>query len=90
LRHFWTRWSKEYLTSLQARSKWKDNKYPDLKVGSMVVVHDENLPPLRWSLGRIIEVHPGSDNVVRVVTVKTAKGITKRVLTKISVLPIID
>jgi len=38
----------------------------------MVILIEDNLPPLSWSMGRIQEIHPGG--VVRVATVCTAKG----------------
>ncbi|XP_043472975.1 uncharacterized protein LOC122505429 [Leptopilina heterotoma] len=41
-----------------------------IEVGRLVVLREENLPPLRWLLGRIAEVHPGDDGVIRVVTVR--------------------
>lgn len=68
--HFWKRWSKEYIVSLQQRPKWKtiaDN----LKIGDLVVMKEDNLPPTKWALARIMALHPGSDQLVRVVTVKT-------------------
>lgn len=36
---------------------------------------DDNLPPIRWKLGRIHNVHRGDDGVVRVETLKTASGV---------------
>ena len=37
----------------------------------------------QWPLGRIIELDPGEDGVVRVVTVQTSKGTYKRPAVKI-------
>lgn len=84
----WKRWSQEYLTEMNVRSKWFKGESEKLKVGKLVVLREENLPPLRWSLGRIVEVHPGDDGVIRVVTVRTEKGMFKRGVRKISPLPI--
>ncbi|KAJ3666390.1 hypothetical protein Zmor_001833 [Zophobas morio] len=84
--HFWSRWSREYLTHLQQRSKWL-RPTPPVKVGSMALLVEDNLPPLCWKLGRIVEVHPGRDGVVRVVSVKTRTGVIKRAVSKICVLP---
>lgn len=75
------------MNQLQARTKrWK----PAVPVepGKLVVVKDENVPPIRWKMGRIVAVHPGEDDVVRVVTVKTATGEFKRPVEKICILPI--
>ncbi|GFY50399.1 hypothetical protein TNIN_306181 [Trichonephila inaurata madagascariensis] len=30
--------------------------------------------PMKWTLARVIKIHPGEDGLVRVVDVKTAKG----------------
>jgi hypothetical protein len=46
------------------------------------------ISPGKWALGRVLEVHPGSDGLVRVVTLKTKVGILKRPITKLSILPI--
>ncbi|XP_025990428.2 uncharacterized protein LOC113003767 [Solenopsis invicta] len=80
--HFWTRWFKEYLTQLQQRQKWTHTKV-DIKVGTMVVLRDDNTSPLQWRLGRVIDVHPGKDGLIRIVDVKTANGILQRSIPKI-------
>ena len=85
--HFWRRWQAEYLHQLQQRSKWSTNTEA-LKIGQIVLIKDENTPPLSWPMGRIIELHPGKDNIVRVVTVQTYNGQYRRAITKICLLPI--
>lgn len=85
--HFWSRWSKDYLNQLQERGKWLNSKGPNLHVGTIVLIRDENLPPLKWSIGRVIEVHSGSDKQVRVATVKTARGEFKRAVRTLCPLP---
>jgi len=45
------------------------------------------LPPLKWRTGRICELHPGSDGLVRV-SLKTTGGIIRRSLPKICILPV--
>jgi len=62
--HFWKRWREEYLHELQRRHKWR-TKGKDLEIGILVLVREDNMPPLQWTLGRIHEMHPGQDNVVR-------------------------
>ncbi|XP_035457903.2 uncharacterized protein LOC118281435 [Spodoptera frugiperda] len=84
---FWKHWSSDYLTSLQARSKWL-KPTPNIKPDDVVLIKENNLPPGKWALGRIIEVHPGSDGYVRVATIKTQGGTLKRPITKLSPLPI--
>ncbi|ERL94561.1 hypothetical protein D910_11838 [Dendroctonus ponderosae] len=83
---FWKRWSSSYVANLQRRVKWKA-KGSTLKLGTMVVLKNDNLPLCRWLLGRIIKVHPGLDGEVRVVSVKTQHGTFKRAITKVCPLP---
>ena len=61
---FWHRWRKEFLQLLQERSKWCRPKR-NLQVGDIVVVTDDVLPRCVWKLGRIVEVFPGTDGLVR-------------------------
>lgn len=86
---FWKRWSLEYLSNLQQRPKWRKVN-PDIKVNDLVIIKEDNMPPLKWKLGRVLEVFPGLDQRVRVVTLKTATGTFKRPIHKLSVLPIND
>ncbi|KAL7725140.1 hypothetical protein ACLKA6_018666 [Drosophila palustris] len=72
-RQFWRRWSKEYILGLQARSKWH-HRTPDVVVGELVVVAEDNLPPQKWLIGRVTAVHRGEDGAVRVVDLRTATG----------------
>jgi hypothetical protein len=85
---FWKRWQKEYLSSLQQRNKWQRRSQTPLDIGTMVIIRDDNLPPLLWKVGRVAALHPGSDGIVRVISVKTASGITKRDINRVCVLPI--
>ncbi|XP_050303742.1 uncharacterized protein LOC126741390 [Anthonomus grandis grandis] len=85
---FWKKWSKDYLLGLQQRSKWQEDPENTLKIGSMVVVMDDNLPPLHWRLGRVTQTHTGEDGLLRVVTVRTAGGDITRVVQKLCLLPL--
>lgn len=69
VQRFWKRWSTEYLHTLQQRRKWTA-KCNNIQVGDLVLILKDNLPPSKWALGRILEVHPGNDGNVRVVTIK--------------------
>ncbi|GFW59835.1 uncharacterized protein TNCV_4719261 [Trichonephila clavipes] len=84
---FWNRWSTEYLTHLQTRANWSVQN-PNLMENQLVLLKDPNTKPLDWPMGRILEVFPGSDGLVRVVNVKTSTGILKRAITKVVPLPI--
>ncbi|XP_062539155.1 uncharacterized protein LOC134207453 [Armigeres subalbatus] len=83
------RWCNEYLTELQQRSKW-NKEASIIRKGMLVVLKQDNTPPQQWKLGRIVDTHPGRDNITRVVTVRTSSGDYRRPTTQIAVLPISD
>lgn len=85
-REFWHQWRQEYLTRMQQRPKWL-RKRENLEVGDMVMINEPNTPPTRWVIGRIKDVHPGSDGMVRVATIRTPDGICKRPVVKLCLLP---
>ncbi|XP_076660309.1 uncharacterized protein LOC143363630 [Halictus rubicundus] len=74
---FWTRWSKEYINQLNVRAKWAKGSHIITK-GTIVVLKDNHLPPSHWNLGRVEEIHPGPDDVIRAVTIRTINGVYKR------------
>lgn len=76
VQHFWQRWSKDYLNEMQTRNKWKTAE-KRLEDGTMVILKEDEAHPQHWQLGRIVELHPGSDAVTRVATVKFSKGMVK-------------
>ena len=82
VRHFWRRWMKEWLPSLQTRKKWF-NPRRDLQVDDVVLIISPNQPRGTWDIGRIQEAHPGSDGLVRVVTIQTSRGVLTRPVTKV-------
>lgn len=43
--HFWRRWQGEYINELQKRQKWMQDT-PQLKVEDLVLIKEDNLPPL--------------------------------------------
>jgi len=76
---FWKRWAAEYISSLQGRSKWRKIQQ-DLQINDLVILQEEHTPSYQWKLRKVVELHRGKDNSVRVVSVKTANGITKRAI----------
>ena len=85
--NFWKQWCQDYLQSLQPRGKWakiSDN----IKNGSIVLIKHENTPPTRWPLGKVLEIFPGEDGLVRVVSLRKATSILKRPIYKLVLLPI--
>lgn len=87
LEQIWKSWSTDYLHTLQQRRKWQEAQ-PELKINELVLLKNNLLPPSKWELARIIDVHPGTDKHVRVVTLRTAKTTLKRPITQICRLPI--
>nr|CAI5825630.1 unnamed protein product [Callosobruchus analis] len=81
---FWKRWRLEYLSGLQVRTKWYKSA-PKLEKGMVVLLREENSPPLHWPLGVIQEVFPGKDGCIRNVAVKTSKGIFSRPAVKVDI-----
>jgi hypothetical protein len=75
---FWNRWKKEVLALWQIRQKWQ-KPYPNLQVGDIVLVVDEQLPRCQWRLGRIVQVYPSHDSLVRKVKLILGDpGLSKR------------
>jgi len=66
----WRRWQLDYITALQKRDKWTKLK-PNVQIGDMVLIIDDQTPALHWKIGRIKDIHPGDDGVVRVTTIET-------------------
>jgi hypothetical protein len=54
-------------------------------IGDLVLIKDDNLPPLVWNKAVICDTHAGRDGLIRVVTLRTAKGTLKQPITKICV-----
>lgn len=86
---FWKRWSHEYLSTMVNRYKWT-HQVPEPNIGQIVLIKEDDLPPSRWLLGRIVEKHPGADNITRVVTLRTKGSLLKRPISKICILPIAE
>ena len=83
--HFWERWYKEYLCTLNKCNKWR---FPsrNVTVGDVVILQENGTIPTKWPLARVVDTHPGLNNIVCVVTVKTSQGTYKRSVNKIAVL----
>lgn len=82
---FWKRWTREYLPLLQERQKWLTVKRGFQK-GDVVMVVDSTAPRGSWPLGRVLQVHPGSQGLTRTVTLQTRSGILIRPISKLYML----
>ena len=67
--HYWKRWLREYIPSLQERQKWHKTRR-NLQTGELVLIADDNVPRHQWPIGRVTNVFPGSDGLVRSVEVR--------------------
>ena len=79
---FWRRWVREYLPSLQERSKWNDPKR-NLQIGDLVLVVDTSVARCSWPLGKVVRVEPDESGTVRKAWVKTEKSEMLRPISKL-------
>ena len=56
IQHFWDRWHKEYLQTLQARTKWK-REQPNLQEGDVVLLKDDKTYTCHWPLAKVIKTY---------------------------------
>ena len=82
--HFWDRWSREYLHTLQSRTKWQQIK-PNLQVDDVVIYQPKDNFACRWPIARVVETYPGEDGLVRAVLIEPPYSERKkRPVTKLS------
>ena len=82
---FWHRWLREYIPDLIERRIWLKPRR-NLSPGDIVLVVDPATRRGDWPIGRVLQVYPGPDGVVRSASVKTAHGITHRPSVKLCLL----
>ena len=64
------------------RKKW-NGETRNVKVNDFVIVADPNPVRGKWNVGRVLQVFPGEDRLVRNVQMKTASGTYTHSITKI-------
>ena len=77
LERFWSQWSQDYLRNLPpviGRFKAQGQ----IRVGSVVLIREDNVTRLKWPMGVVTEVYPGKDGSIRSVQLKTKGGIFTR------------
>lgn len=87
--HFWERWRQEFVAELQQRTKWQVRQ-KELRVGDLVILKEDQLPPLQWRLARVTCLYPGPDGVSRVADVLTNRGTIRRAVNKMCIIPTAD
>ncbi|XP_066925113.1 uncharacterized protein [Clytia hemisphaerica] len=66
LDHFWKMWSRDYLTEIRdIRRKSKSNGKTEIKIGDVVLIHDDKLKRSKWRIGRVDELIISRDGQVR-------------------------
>ena len=72
---FWTRWQKEYLTSLREYNSYqkKASNKTAVAIGDVVLIHD-NVPRNQWKIGVVTDLHKGKDGLVRSVSLRISSG----------------
>ena len=82
---FWARWKREYLQTLQVRTKW-NQPHRNIMVGDVVLVKDERTLRNTWPLARVLEVFPDTKGLVRSARVRTQTSVLDRPIHKLIVL----
>ena len=83
---FWKKWYLDYLHTLQTRPKEFREKI-NININDMVLLKDSNLPPMKWLMGRIVQLFPDKQQVVRNVKVRTQHGDKHRNVKYLCLLP---
>lgn len=83
---FWRTWSHQYLHQLMQRDKWT-SATKNLQPGDLVYITGIKTSPLTWPLGRIQEVYPSQDGVVRVAKIRVGNGSLTRPINKLVKVP---
>lgn len=82
---FWEIWRTEYLRNLPC-SIPKFREKGVVKVGTVVLIREDNVPRLQWDLGVVSRVFPGKDNKVRAVELHTRKGSKVRSIQRLHIM----
>jgi len=85
LKHFWKRWSSEYLPTLTKRTRWQ-TEFEVPKEGDVCLITEENISRPSWTLGRIIQAIRSKDGLVRTYKLKTASGVLTRPIQRLHLL----
>ena len=82
VRHFWSRWMREWLPGLNARQKWFQTQR-DVQIVDVMLVISPDTSRGNWPLGRVLEVYPGQDGHVWVVKIQVREGTLIRPVNKL-------
>ena len=79
---FWNRWKTEYLTSLREFNRISGHNKEVIKVGDVVIVHDEK-PGMQWKLAVVEGLIKGGDNLTRAAHIGIGSYQTTRPIVKL-------
>ena len=86
---FWNRWKTEYLRSLREFNKVSGHNKEVIKVGDVVIVHDEK-PRMQWKLALVEGLIKGGDNLVCAAHIRIGSYRTTRPIVKLYPLEVSD
>ena len=78
---FWTRWKREYLPTLQSRTKWTET-HRNLQEGDLVLLKDKQVVRNEWPLARVTSAFVSDDGKVRKIEVKVSSNDTVKKFTR--------
>ena len=79
---FWKRYLREYITQLQKRHRWANEK-KSVKSGDVVLVIDESSPRKQWPKALVLEARDGRDGLVRSLRLRCRGHVITRPITKV-------
>lgn len=83
---FWTQFTRNYLPTLQTRQKWQTSS-DNLKVGSVVLIVDPQLPRAQWPIGKVAETVISDDGCVRSANINVQGKVYTRPVARLIQLP---
>lgn len=83
---FWSQFIRNYLPTLQTRSKWQKDT-DALQLDAVVLVVDSQLPRSLWPVGHIIKIIPGKDGRIRMAEVRVKDRTYLRPVSRLIPLP---
>ena len=84
--HFWARFIRLYVSSLQVRQKWQASP-ADIVKDCMVMIADPQFPRALWPIGRVIKTHLSSDGHIQSADVKVRERVYTWPVARLVVLP---
>ena len=77
----------EYISNLPPTVRQHSPSKVTMRIGSLVLIRPDGYTPrLQWPLATIEGLHPGADERVRTVTLRTSKGLAKRPVQRLHLL----